>query len=274
MKTSAIIPFYYLTNNFDDDVLTLNKDIQILNDYVDIVIVVDDGTNVPEKGDAIFVHHDKNYGKTKSILTGIAKSLENSVDYIIECDADNDHDLNEGYKFIEKFKDNLHSDYLVIGDRYFAPSMGSEYRDAINSLQSKFFSLFGINLRDSVSGFRGYTSDLAQIFQYAKSNNWGIATEEIILAFLYGAKIESIQLDHSKPRKNSTKADKLSSVLNGILAHSNELRSYGHEKDISFLQNICDKMESKEEFTLESKRLGIEKIRFVIENEEYTIKIV
>lgn len=268
MKTVAIIPFYSLNDNFEYDKAILQQNIETCLGYVDQVIVVNDGTPLRKIEFGILVNHKENLGKSDAIRSGIKSGLKRGFDYFIECDSDDDYDLNEIRRFLDWEEER---NVLVIGDRYNAPGMLNKYRENINLLQTKFFSMLEIDVRDSVSGFRAYSHDLAERFLDSKSNNWGIATEEIIIAKLNGAKIINLYLDYAKPRSFGTDAEKLVNVLEGILSQGDILNEKGYQAALRTLEDVHHKMKQKEEFSITNEELGINEIKFRIKEGKYTI---
>ena len=241
-NVGIIIPFYYLSDDLEEDIKTLQATIDSTKQYAKKIIVVDDGTELSAVSNADLIKHQQNQGKGASIRTGIESLLSDpDIDFIIEIDADNDQDPKEAYKFIQAFEDSRSNpNYLVIGDRYSAPEMQnpSRYRETINDLQKLLFSRFGLNIRDSVSGFRGYSRDFANtILQQSRSQGFGIATEQIILAYLNDTTIEGIPLGYAKPREHFTKSHKIAEVLEGIVIHDTELGKRGFQELVDSMKN-------------------------------------
>lgn len=248
-NVGIIIPFYYLSDNFEEDIRTLQETIDSTKAYAKRVVIVDDGTKLSAISNAYLINHEQNKGKGASIRTGIEYLiLDSDIEFIIEIDADNDQDPKEAYKFIEAFeKRHFSRNYLVIGDKYSAPEMQNpgKYRETINNLQNVLFSRFGFNIMDSVSGFRGYSRDFANIIlQKSQSKGFGIATEQIILAYLNNTTLEEIPLGYAKLRKHFTKAHKLAEVLEGITLHETELHQKGFQELVDSLKEIKSQFET------------------------------
>ncbi|MGV8168479.1 MAG: glycosyltransferase [Candidatus Nanoarchaeia archaeon] len=276
MDVASIIPFYYLSDNFNKDVKLLQTTINALRNYSKVVVVVDDGTELKKVKNAVVLKHDHNMGKGEAIRTGLRYVFEKekSIGLIIECDADNDQDPEEAWLFRNyRFCDAGENDFLYLGDRYYAPQMNppGRYRSKINVLQTLLFSELGIKVRDSVSGFRAYPINLGNIIlTKSKSKGFGIATEELILSYLNGFKIKEIELEYAKPRKEFTKTYKLVEVLEGILLHEEELRMNGKYDLCDKLISVKQKIERKEpEISFD---IGRRKFIFKDVGEGYTIK--
>lgn len=243
-----IIPFYYLSNDFKADIKTLQETVDASQPYAGKIVVVNDGTALSTIRNAEIISHDSNAGKGVSIRTGLAHLLsDKDIEFVIEIDADNDQDPRDVVRFLEAFKNkDPHQNYLVIGDRYAAPEMQNpgHYRVSINQLQMVLFSHFGFHLRDSVSGFRGYSRSFAnEVLQKSKSNGFGIATEEIILAYVTNTTLKEIPLGYAKQRSNFTKAYKLGEVIDGITIHREELGKKDLQELIDAMVNLKGQIE-------------------------------
>ena len=269
-----VIPFYYLSDDFENDVKTLQETINSIFPFVKKIIVVNDGTKLSNIYNAQLIKHEHNIGKGTAIRTGLAAILsDKNIKFVIEVDADNDQDPKEVVKFLEVFKSkNFKDNYLVIGDRYTAPEMKNpgHYRESINKIQTLLFNQFGFSIRDSVSGFRGYSRAFAnEILHNSKSNGFGIATEELILAYLTNTTLEKISLDYAKPRKIFTKAYKLSEVIEGITIHKEKLNNLGHLKLINSLEKL--KFQFEKHISPICFKLAGKEFNFRYHNNSYTI---
>jgi len=155
-KISAVIPFY---NEEKHLTYISNKVIK----YVDILILVDDGSNdfsrskIPINEKIILLTHPKNLGKGAALLTGMLKSIELKSDITITLDADNQHDP----KFILKLIEKLDENECVIGSRNKDKSSMPIHRKLSNYLTSKILSLkTGKEIIDSQSGFRAFKTNI------------------------------------------------------------------------------------------------------------------
>ncbi|MBW2967368.1 glycosyltransferase family 2 protein [Candidatus Woesearchaeota archaeon] len=264
-KIGVVIPFYYLTDSLETDIGTLQHTIDSVKPFTEAIVVVDDGTELSTLNDVQLIKHPSNSGKGCAIRTGLEFLLsDEEVQFIVEVDADNDQDPKETYRFLDAFTSRDPSErYLVIGDRYAAPEMQkpSNYRAVINQIQTLLFAELGYELRDSVSGFRGYSRAFAElVLKDSLCNGFGIASEEIILAYLTKSVVDSIPLGFAKPRKNFTKAYKIGEVLEGITAHAGELELKGHGKLLRTLKRVKHDVEhavNPIEFTIGGKGFSL-----------------
>lgn len=150
-KVCAIIPFF-------NEERHLNSIISEVKKYVDIIILVDDGsTDISTKNifideNTILISHPVNKGKGAALLSGFHKSIDVNTKFTITIDADFQHDP----KLIPEFIESLKSFESVIGSRKINSSMPIPRRIS-NFLTSKLLSIkTGKKIIDSQSGFRGF----------------------------------------------------------------------------------------------------------------------
>ncbi|MFH1771162.1 MAG: hypothetical protein ABH828_06435 [archaeon] len=264
----VVFPFYYSSGKHEKAVEMLNEAIESVRPHVKKIVVINDGVKIPEVRGVQVVNNATNQGKGFAIKRGLNELLSNpGVKFVVEADADDDQDTKDIVKF-KKYFDNKHysEHFMVIGDRYTAPEMQntSDYRNAINQVQRLIFSKFGYNIRDSVSGFRGYSRAMATILNVKlQSKDFGIATEEIVLAYLFDAGIEEIPLSYAKPRNSFTKSYKLTEVLGGMLKHKDKLVERGLGELVNTLTAVNKQIEENAEI-----------VRFKLNGEEFSFKNV
>lgn len=123
----------------------------------------------------------------------------------------------------------------------------NKHRLCVNKLQEALFKKLGIRLRDSVSGFRGYNRYFAEEFlKISKSKGFGIATEEVVVAYLINSIIKKVNLSYAKPRSEFTKSFKLIEVIDGFLCHKDELINKGFYQIVNFLTFIREQIHKKQ----------------------------
>ena len=283
MKTAGLLPYYYVHGDSTKGIALLHDTVSIFSKFLDKVFVVDDGAGLLEIKCGELIHHPVNRGQSEAIRTGLRKILQDpDIGYIIESDADKDQNPEEGAKFLQYFQQSgIHPNdqVLLIGDRYTPPEFKTpiEYRRCINDLQLALFSQLGCPVRDTVSGLRAYTSSFARkIVEKSTSRNYGIHTEEVVIAGLTGAKVDNVPLSYSRPRDPFTKAGKLVEILDAILCHAEELHEKGYAHIVDSVGYVRDKIESRQHsFSFNSTVLGLPGIvKFtLVENDAYTAKV-
>lgn len=119
-KTLILIPAY----NEEGNIATVLNNIRSECGNVD-VLVVNDGSRdrtakVAEKAGAIVVSHIYNMGYGVSLQTGYKYAVDHNYEFIIQMDADGQHDVcNIGAIYNELAKEKHHYD-IVIGSRFLA----------------------------------------------------------------------------------------------------------------------------------------------------------
>ncbi len=175
-KTCAVIPFYNEKN-------TIQKVIDKTLEYVDYLILVDDGSNDDysisyNKEKSILLKHDYNRGKGAALKTGLRHAIIQNYEYTVCFDADLQHPPENIPDFIEKLKTND----FVAGNRMLNKSNMPFQRILSNSITSFLLSKkSGIKIPDSQNGFRAYkTSIIPNLLNI--SDGWAAESEMLILA--------------------------------------------------------------------------------------------
>ena len=158
-KVCVVIPAY-------NEEILIGGVLEAMPDYIDGVIVVDDGSSdntakiAKEKG-AFTVSHTRNKGVGAAFQTGIKKALELSADIAVNIDADGQFDPNDITKLIQHIEDG--STDFVTASRFKEPAYYPEMTKAKfigNKLMSFLISkLCGKRFYDVSCGFRAYSRD-------------------------------------------------------------------------------------------------------------------
>lgn len=247
----ALVPFFSdrKTSGFNSKVGTLQQTVSRLKPNIDKIIVINDGSGefIRPEGTDIFLNLPVNRGKAEAVRTGLKAILaqtEYPVGYILQTDADLDQEPGDAKLLLDKFSEhNINPDQpaLVVGDRYYqgAPANKLEYRQSMLQFQDALSAQLGSTLRDYNSGFRAYTRSYAEKFlELSHSTNYGIEAEQAIIAYLIGAKVETVPLTYSRDRDPFTLTNKLCQALEAILIHSNPLEERGLGKLVAMFKNI------------------------------------
>ncbi len=191
---------------------TIRRVIEDLMSVTKSIIVVDDGSGdktaeVAENAGAIVLRHIINRGLGASLQTGFKKALELRADFVITFDADRQHNAKDILPMLAMLK----SGYVdaVIGARDFsknAPILRKIYNSFADILGYFFF---GVYVKDTQSGLRGFRSDILKKFQ-TLGDRMEISSE--IIGELYRLKarvktipIESIYTNYSLSKGQSLK---------------------------------------------------------------------
>lgn len=159
MKLVAIIPAF-------NEEKALGGVILRLKNYVDQVIVVDDGSRdktpqIAMESGATVYRHLTNLGVGGALRTGFKAALVNGADIIVTLDADGQHDPEEIPQLIKPILEGEAD--AVIGSRFLV----SQKMPLLRKLGIPFFNiftflLFGIKTTDSQSGMRAFNKKAAE----------------------------------------------------------------------------------------------------------------
>jgi len=129
---------------------------------VDILVVddcsSDETEQIASKYGAMVVRHEKNMGQGIGDLTGFRVAFELGYDYIIEMDADGQHDPGEIPVFIEALQENPEVD-IVVGSRILGSQKGQvcNVRRTFLPLYTRVInSASGYELTDAMCGYKAY----------------------------------------------------------------------------------------------------------------------
>lgn len=174
MKTVAIIPAY-------NEALHIAKVIEGTKQYVDEVIVVDDGsvdTTFENSSNASLVlKHVVNMGKGLAMSTGFEAALAWKADIVIFIDADSQHDSKDIPRLLEKMNSGGYD--LVTGVRRFDKNMPFILRFGNWFLQNSFNILYNSDIKDFSNGLRAIKTS---IYPLIKWNSEGYTVETEVLA--------------------------------------------------------------------------------------------
>lgn len=185
---------------------TIDKVVELCLEYVDKVIVVDDGStdNTAEKAakaGAVVIVHDRNQGKAKAVESGV---LHAKADIYILLDGDLQHDPKEIPALINGLKD---AD-ICIGSRFlgntssmpllrkFSNKVMTYITDIftgyhLTDVQSGFRAIRGVYAKKLVSGLERYSIEIGMIF-YA--SDLGLKITEVPIKTIYGAEKSKISV--------------------------------------------------------------------------------
>lgn len=275
IRTVGIVPFY-ATNN--GEVKILMETVGKMNDHVDSVVVVDDGSGFLNRRffeRKTLVSRRQNGGKATAVKTGIRYALDSFKS--IEVIAQIDHDKDQSPDDLPAAFDRLQGYDLIFGDRYAPHKEIPAYRYQLLQLQEAICEVLGfVGVRDTVSGLSAYTAAFAQSFlSMSQSRGWGLEIEKIICASLFRFKVATFPLTYSRLRAPHTLTEKLiENILDGILPHSQALHQAGKGMIIDLLEKILLHLERRQDFVINLHPLGKEGVMTAIykkDKDVYTI---
>jgi len=210
----AIIPAY-------NESASIGKIVSETSKHVSSVIVVDDGSSdntaeVAASMNARVVRNRYKNGKGAALKRGLIECLKYNPDIVITLDGDGQHDPAEIPKLLEPIE-NEEAD-IVIGSRYQRTSyvnleipryrrIGLSFIDFMNR------NLINSKIKDTQSGFRVYTKDVIRMMSNYSSTGFGVETEQLAKAELYGLRIVEVPVTI---RYKGLKTSKQSPFLHGM----------------------------------------------------------
>jgi UDP-N-acetylglucosamine---dolichyl-phosphate N-acetylglucosaminyltransferase len=145
------------------------------------VVVVNDGSKdntaqeVKKRPNVTLVSHILNSGAGAAIRTGLSYARDTGADYAVTMDADGQHDSEDVARVVQELVKD--SSDIVIGSRLINAEGMPWYRVLGNKGLSFFtFMLFGLWVRDSQSGLRGFNRKALERITF-HSNNYTYNSE-------------------------------------------------------------------------------------------------
>ena len=259
------------------------------------LVVVDDGSGVtlerlggvPDR----LIQLPVNSGKACAVRVGLEALLNDSdanMGLIVQYDGDGDQsfvDIPSVYeRLIEVSGGNSEKPILVIGDRYSEGLIVAPNPDSVAYRQSILIFFGAIsrglghdeNVRDWVSGARGYTRAYAEEFlAMSKSGRYGVESEQLVTASLIGAKVATAPLTISRPRDTNTLTSKWLQNLEVYKDHEEALRYQGKGQLVGLMQRLASQLrEEKDDFYLDLTSIGETTLmHFMRQGDRYTAEI-
>jgi glycosyltransferase involved in cell wall biosynthesis len=214
-RLMAVIPAYNEERFIGSVVLKAHR-------YVDIVIVVDDGSTdataeIAEAAGAIVVSHPSNLGKGAALNTGFRKAREMSPEAVVVLDGDGQHHPEEIPTVAQPVLQGQAD--MAIGSRFLElrsrlPRVRAWGLRAV-TLASNVGS--GLRVSDSQTGFRAFSKDALEGI-FFRSDGFSVESEMQFLARQLGLKITEVPISclyEDAPKRNVVAQGLV--VLNGIL---------------------------------------------------------
>lgn len=208
MKTLVIVPAF----NEEETICGVIDKVQSLFRPFDILVVDDASTDntydLAKSRGAKVVRHVLNRGAGAALRTGYNVAIREGYDYIVQLDADSQHDPRSIPKLLNM---SIEDDYgLVIGSRYLENKvLKYKYEDPnwIRKIGNRFFSqvasfLSQSCLSDITSGFRVIkVSNLGQMNVFP-DKHW--ALEQTLEGYRKGLKIKEVPVKMNERKKGSS----------------------------------------------------------------------
>ncbi len=195
MKVFCVIPAYYEEKN-------IAKVIQKVLDYVDFLVVIDDGSKDQTYNEAIKIKSEKlkvlkhpiNLGQGASLQTGNEYAIQQGADIIIHFDADGQFLAEEIKKVVNPIIEEKAD--IVFGSRFLEiKSDIPRFKKNIIMPMAKIFNyvFFGIKTSDPQSGFRAMKAEIAKKIKI-ENNRMAHCTEILAKAHKHKLKIKEVPI--------------------------------------------------------------------------------
>jgi glycosyltransferase involved in cell wall biosynthesis len=209
MKVSLVIPAY-------NEELAIKKVVDEALDYVDEIIVVDDGSrdntfkivrnNFSNNPKVKLIRHSINQGKADALRTGVSNA---TGDIVVFTDADYTYPASAFPEMIKKLEEGAD---LVLGNRF----KSNMAMPALNKLGNTMFSLIAtyitcVNINDGQTGLRAFRRDMFDDLD-VNAKNLEYETKMTVKAAKLGYKIDEVPIEY-RPRIGQSK---LSPFKDGI----------------------------------------------------------
>jgi len=202
LVTLACIPAFNVENS-------INNVVKDVSNYVDKVIVCDDGSSdktykEAESGGAILLQHKKNLGKGAALKSLFEYAKKNDFDVLVTIDGDGQFLAEEIPKLIDPIKKNGYD--IVIGSRVDNESEMPRYRKFGNKVLDKMTSAASeLPFKDTQSGFRAYSKKAIDKIKFY-SDGFASDSEILVSAAEKGLEIseEKINVKYDTGAKTST----------------------------------------------------------------------
>lgn len=189
-KVAVLLPAY-------NEEVAIASMILLSSEYADEVIVIDDGSSdrtreVSQMAGATVLYHNVNKGKGVALKTGF--EYAKNFDIVVTIDADGQHNPSEIPILIKPILDGEAD--IVNGSRYLNNQDTStpKYRRVGQSVLDTATNIAsGIKLTDSQSGFRAFSSESIQSFNF-DSEGFGIESDMLIEAAENNLRIVEVEI--------------------------------------------------------------------------------
>ena len=170
LYTIACIPAFNESGKIRKVVLEITQ-------FVDKVIVCDDGSNdntkdEAESAGAYVITHNKNFGKGAAMRSLFEFAKTTNADVIVTIDADGQFIPDEIPKIIKPIITEQAD--VVIGYRFDDKTEMPKYRKLGNKALDKITNLASdIQFKDTQSGFRAYSKNAIEKIEFSTDGFWG-----------------------------------------------------------------------------------------------------
>lgn len=203
--TLVIIPCY-------NEATTIGSIVLKVKNYVDKVLVIDDGSSddtakIAKAAGANVILHKKNYGKSTAIKNGFRYALNNNFDYIVTIDGDGQHNPDEIPFVLQNLKNNGND--IIVGYRSARNKEMPIWRKIGKNILD-YTTSFGNGgyITDSQNGFRAFNKRaMKALTPTLNGKDFCVESEQLIKAHELGLEVAhaNISCKYKDLEKTSTK---------------------------------------------------------------------
>ncbi len=196
-RVVAIVPAY-------NEEKHISQVVELTKKYVDLVVVVDDGSSdktvdvARGAGADVVLSHAMNAGKGVGLYTGFLYAEKIGADVVVTLDADMQHDPARIPDFVDKIV-NEGMD-IVVGARRKSSRMPFVYRFGNYVLNTTFVLLFGEKISDTQSGYRAFGKGVFSKIAW-RSSGYVVETEMLARACAKRLKIGELTIANTYHNK-------------------------------------------------------------------------
>lgn len=205
-RIAAVVPCYNEEATISQIVLKVQK-------YVDIVIVVNDGSSdntaaLSKKAGAMVISHPNNLGKGAALDTAFKYLRNTSCNIAVFLDGDGQHDPDDVPRVIAPICAGKAD--MVIGSRFLSDSARIPFYRKIGQIILNIATNIGsaVKVTDSQSGFRGFSRKAIDIMNFREkglsvesemqfiAGNNNLIVSEVPIKAIYGGKLKRSPVKH------------------------------------------------------------------------------
>ena len=201
--------------------------IHAAEDYVDEIIVVDDGSvdqtsKLAKRAGATVIRHETNQGKTAAVQTLIKEAIKRDADVLILLDSDGQHDPDEIPVLLKSIIEDSYD--LAVGSRKRKQSKSKGKRLFIRPL-GQFVLKIGLGTltrkrySDPECGFRALSRRAMEVMEFKfklKGKGFSVEGEMLYLAEKHGLKTIEVPNKLFKKLKSLIKIDNWENIKRSV----------------------------------------------------------
>ena len=212
------------------------KEVMSKTNYDYKILVINDGswdntTSEAEKQGALVILNQRNMGLAETFKNEMTECLKLKADIIVHTDADGQYPSSYIPEMVNKIEDGYD---LVLGSRFGKGNYSGSFMKKIGNVAfaKVFSSLLKTKITDTTTGFRAFTSEVAEL---PLINNFTYTQEQLIRVGKAKMKVAEVPIKTNKTRPSRLFKNPLDYA---IKAWINIFRIYRDYKPLKFFGKI------------------------------------